>query len=60
MKVLKMKERTKEARPHSKRSQIENEEEEESWQEWDQMAEQWEEEHQLEGNVERRRIDGSS
>ena len=40
-------------------SQIENEEEEESWQEGDQMSEQCEEE-QLEGIVERRRIEGSS
>ena len=41
-------------------SQIENEEAEESWQEGDQIAEQWEEEQQLEGIVERRRIEGSS
>ena len=41
-------------------SQIENEEEEECWQEGDQMAEQWEEEQQLEGIIERRRIEGSS
>ena len=40
-------------------SQIENEEEE-NWQEGDQMAEQWEEEQQLEGIVERRRMEGSS
>ena len=41
-------------------SQIENEEEEESWQEGDQMAEQWVEEQHLEGIVERRRTEGSS
>ena len=41
-------------------SQIENEEEEESWQEGDQMAEQWEEEQHLEDIVERRRMEGSS
>ena len=41
-------------------SQIGNEEEEESWQERDQMAEQWEEEQTLEGIVERRRSEGSS
>ena len=40
--------------------QIENEEEKESWQEGDHMAEQWEEEQQMEGIVERRRIEGSS
>ena len=40
-------------------SQIENEEEEESWQEGDQMAEQWEEEQHLEEVVERRRMEGS-
>ena len=38
-------------------SQIENEEEEESWQEGNQMAGQWEEEQHLE---ERRRVEGSS
>ena len=38
-------------------SQIENEVEEGSWREGDQMAAQWE---QLEGTVERRRIEGSS
>ena len=41
-------------------SQIVNEEEEESWQEGDQMAEQWEEEQHLEDTVERRRTEGSS
>ena len=41
-------------------SQIENEEEEESWLEGDQMAEQWEEERRLEDIVERRRMEGSS
>ena len=41
-------------------SQIENEEQEESWQEGDQMAEQWEEEQHLEDIVERRRVEGSS
>ena len=41
-------------------SQIENEEQEESWQEGDQMAEQWEEEQHLEDVVERRRVEGSS
>ena len=41
-------------------SQIENEEEEESWQEGGQMAEQWEEEQHLEDIVERRRMEGSS
>ena len=41
-------------------SQIENEVEEGSWREGDQMAAQWEEEQQLEGTVERRRIEGSS
>ena len=40
-------------------SQVENEEEE-SWQEGDQMAEQWEEEQHLEEIVERRRMEGSS
>ena len=41
-------------------SQIENDEEEESWQEGGQMAEQWEEEQHLEDIVERRRMEGSS
>ena len=41
-------------------SQIENEEEEESWQERDRMAAQWEEEQTLEGIMERRRMEGSS
>ena len=41
-------------------SQIENEEEEESWREGDQMAAQWEEERKLEEIVERRRIEGDS
>ena len=41
-------------------SQIENEEEEESWQERDQKAEQWKEEQHLEDIVERRRREGSS
>ena len=41
-------------------SQIENEEEEESWQEGDQVAEQWEEKQQSDGIVERRRTEGSS
>ena len=40
-------------------SQIENEEEEGSWQEGDQMAEQWEEEQQLE-DITERRMEGSS
>ena len=40
-------------------SQVENEEEEESWQEGDQMAEQREEEQHLEEIVERRRMEGS-
>ena len=40
-------------------SQIENEEEE-SWLESDQMAEQWEEEQHLNDMVERRRMEGSS
>ena len=40
-------------------SQIENEVEEGSWREGDQMAAQWEEEQQLEGIVERRRIEGN-
>ena len=38
-------------------SQIDNEGEEESWQECDQMAEQWEEEQHLEEIVERRRME---
>ena len=42
-------------------SKIENEEEEESWQEGDQMAEHWEEVQQLEEVVvRRRRMEGSS
>ena len=41
-------------------SQLENEEEKESWQEGDQMAEQWAEEQHLEDIVERRRMEGSS
>ena len=41
-------------------SQVENEEEEESWQEGDQMADQWEEKQHLEETVERRRVEGSS
>ena len=41
-------------------SQIENEDEEESWQEGDQLAEQWEEEQHLEETVERRTTEGSS
>ena len=41
-------------------SQIENEEEEESGQERNQMAAQWEEEQKLEGIMERRRMEGSS
>ena len=40
-------------------SQIENEEEEESWQERDQMAAQWDEEQKLEEMLVRRRMDGS-
>ena len=39
-------------------SQIETEEEEESLQEGDQMAEQWEEEQHLEGILVRRRMEG--
>ena len=39
-------------------SQIENDEEEESWQEGDQMAEQWEKEQHQEDVVERRRMEG--
>ena len=41
-------------------SQIENEEEEESWQEGDQMTEQLEEKQHLEDIIEIRRIAGSS
>ena len=41
-------------------SQIENEEEEESWREGDQMAAQWDEEQKLEDILERRRMAGSS
>ena len=41
-------------------SQIENEEEEESWREGDQMAAQWDGEQKLEEIVERRRTEGSS
>ena len=41
-------------------SQIENEEEEESWREGDQVAAQWDEEQKLEDFLERRRMDGSS
>ena len=41
-------------------SEIENEEEEESWREGGQIAAQWEEEQKLEEIVERRRIEGSS
>ena len=41
-------------------SQIENEEEEESWRERDQMAAQWNEEQKLEEILERRRMEGSS
>ena len=41
-------------------SQIENEEEEESGQERNQMAAQWEEEQKLEGIMERRTMEGSS
>ena len=40
-------------------SQIENEEEEESWQGGNRMAEQKEEEQDLEDTVERRRMEGS-
>ena len=39
-------------------SQIESEEEEESWRERDQMAAQWEEEQKLDEIVEQRRIEG--
>ena len=41
-------------------SQIENEEEEESWREKDPMAAQWEEEQKLDVILERRRMEGSS
>ena len=41
-------------------SQIENEEEEESWREGDQMAAEWDEEEKLEDILERRRMEGSS
>ena len=41
-------------------SQIENEEEEESWQKKDQMAAQWDDERKLEEILERRRMEGSS
>ena len=41
-------------------SQIENEEEEDSWRERDQMAAQWDEEQQLTEIWERRRMEGSS
>ena len=41
-------------------SQIEKEEEEESWQEGDQMAAQWDAEQKLEEILERRRMEGSS
>ena len=41
-------------------SQIENEEEEESWQERDQMAALWDEERKLEEILEQRRMEGSS
>ena len=41
-------------------SQIENEEEEESWQEWDHMASQWDEEQKLGEILERRRMEGTS
>ena len=41
-------------------SQIENEEEEESWQEGVQMAAQWDEEQKLEEILERRRMEGRS
>ena len=42
------------------RSQIENEEEEESWREGDQMAARWDEKQKLEEILERRRMAGSS
>ena len=41
-------------------SQIENEEDEESWREGDQMAAQWEEEQSMEEIMERRRIEGET
>ena len=41
-------------------SQIENEEEEESWRERDQSAAQWDEEQKLEEILEQRRMEGSS
>ena len=41
-------------------SQIENFDEEESWQEGDQMAALWEEEQKLKDIMERRRMEGSS
>ena len=41
-------------------SQIESEEEEESWRERDQMAAQWDEEQKLEEILERRWMEGSS
>ena len=41
-------------------SQIENEEEEESWREGNQMAAPWDEEQKLDEIVERRRMEGSS
>ena len=41
-------------------SQIENFDEEESWQEGDQMAALWEEEQKLKEIMERRRMEGSS
>ena len=40
-------------------SQIENDEEVESWQERDQMAAQWQEEQKMEDILERRRMEGS-
>ena len=40
-------------------SQIENEEEEESWQERDKMAAQWDEERKLEEILEQRGMEGS-
>ena len=41
-------------------SQIENEEEQESWRERDRMAAQWDEEQQLKEILEQRRMEGSS
>ena len=41
-------------------SQVGSDDEEESWQEGEQIAEQWEEEQRLEYVVERRRMEGSS